>query len=162
MAWATLGFGQEINFRGHLCRKPSITSHHTPKLVPLLFVPISPYPLYYIHLGCPPNSCCCYFFSKLCPTPYDPMDYSLPGSTAHGILQARILERVAISFSGGSSQPRDQTRVSCPGKQIFFFFLNYWATRKAQWCCAVHLNICLNVLTTTMHTHTPPLLHLRV
>ena len=112
MAWATLGFGQEINFRGHLCRKPSITSHHTPKLVPLLFVPISPYPLYYIHLGCPPNSCCCYFFSKLCPTPYDPMDYSLPGSTAHGILQARILERVAISFSGGSSLSRDGTKIS--------------------------------------------------
>jgi len=38
------------------------------------------------------------------------MDYSLPGSSVHGILQARILEWVAISFSRGSSQPRDQTR----------------------------------------------------
>ena len=43
----------------------------------------------------------------------DPMDCSLQGSSVHGILQARILERVDISFSRGSSRPRDQTRVSC-------------------------------------------------
>ena len=43
-----------------------------------------------------------------CPTLCDPMDY-----TVHGILQARILEWVAISFSGGSSQPRDRTQISC-------------------------------------------------
>ena len=42
----------------------------------------------------------------------DPMDCSLPGSSVHGILQARILEWVAISFARGSSQPWDQTRVS--------------------------------------------------
>ena len=42
----------------------------------------------------------------------DPMDYSPPGSSTHGILQARILEWAAISFSRGSSQPRDQTQVS--------------------------------------------------
>ena len=41
----------------------------------------------------------------------DPMDCSLPGFSVHGILQARILEWMAISFSRGSSQPRDQTRV---------------------------------------------------
>ena len=41
------------------------------------------------------------------------MDCSLPGSSVHGILQARILEWIAISFSRGSSWPRDQTRVSC-------------------------------------------------
>ena len=46
---------------------------------------------------------------QLCPTLYDPMDYSPPGSSIHGILQARILEWVAISFSRGSSLPRDQT-----------------------------------------------------
>ena len=40
------------------------------------------------------------------------MDCSLPGSSIHGILQARILEWLAISFSGGSSQPRDRTQVS--------------------------------------------------
>ena len=42
-----------------------------------------------------------------------PMDCSLPGSSVHGIFQARILEWVAISFSRGSSQPRDRTWVSC-------------------------------------------------
>ena len=42
----------------------------------------------------------------------DPMDYSLPVSSVHGIFQARVLEWVAISFSRRSSQPRDQTRVS--------------------------------------------------
>ena len=40
------------------------------------------------------------------------MDCSLPGSSIHGILQARILEWVVISFSGGSFQPRDRTQVS--------------------------------------------------
>ena len=48
-----------------------------------------------------------------CLTLCDPVDYSLPGSSVHGILQARILEWVAISFSRGSSQPRNQTQVSC-------------------------------------------------
>ena len=50
--------------------------------------------------------------AQSCPTLCDPMDCSLPGSSVHGIFQARILEWVAISFSRGSSQPRDQTRVS--------------------------------------------------
>ena len=44
-----------------------------------------------------------------CLTLYDPKDCSPPGSSVHVILQAKILERVAISFSRGSSQPRDQT-----------------------------------------------------
>ena len=42
----------------------------------------------------------------------DPMDYSLPGSSVHGILQARILEWVAMLSNRGSSQPRDPTQVS--------------------------------------------------
>jgi len=47
-----------------------------------------------------------------CLTLCDPMDYSLPGSSVHGILQARILEWVAMPCSRGSSQPRDGTCVS--------------------------------------------------
>ena len=50
--------------------------------------------------------------AQLCPTLSDPMDCSLPGSSIHGIFQARILEWVAISFSRRSSQPRDWTQVS--------------------------------------------------
>ena len=46
-----------------------------------------------------------------------PLDCSPPGSSVHGILQARILEWVTIFFSRGSSGPRDQTQVSCiPGR----------------------------------------------
>ena len=47
-----------------------------------------------------------------CLTLCDPMDHSLPGSSVHGIFQARILEWVTISSSRGSSQPRDQTCIS--------------------------------------------------
>ena len=47
------------------------------------------------------------------------VDCSLPGSSIHGILQARILEWVAISFSRGSSQPRDQTQVSLIAGRCF-------------------------------------------
>ena len=50
--------------------------------------------------------------SQSCLTLCNPMDCSPPGSSVHGIFQARILERVAISFSRGSSQPRDRTQVS--------------------------------------------------
>ena len=48
------------------------------------------------------------------PTLCNPMD-----STVHGILQARILERVAVPFSRGSFQPRDQTQVSCIAGRFF-------------------------------------------
>ena len=50
--------------------------------------------------------------AQVCLTLCDPMDYSPLGSSVHRILQARILEWVAISFSRGSSQPRDRTRFS--------------------------------------------------
>ena len=53
------------------------------------------------------------FSSKLCPTLRNPMGCSLPGSPVHGISRATILEWVAISFSRGSSLPRDQTHISC-------------------------------------------------
>ena len=50
----------------------------------------------------------------------DPMDYSLPGVSVHGIFQARILEWVTISFSRGSSRLKDQTHVSCIVRQILY------------------------------------------
>ena len=55
-----------------------------------------------------------------------PMDYSPPGSSVHGIFQARILEWVAIPFSRGSSWPRDWTQVSCNAGRLF----TDWATRE--------------------------------
>ena len=72
--------------------------------------------------------CSCCLVAKSCMTLCDPMDYRLPDSSVHGISQAGTLEWVAVSFPRGSSWPRDQTRVSCIGKQI----LDCWATREGQ------------------------------
>ena len=66
--------------------------------------------------------------AQSCPTLCNPMDCSLPGFSVHGILQARILEWVTISFSRGSSQPWDRTWVSRIGGRRF----NLWATREEQ------------------------------
>ena len=57
--------------------------------------------------------------NQSCLTICKPMDYSQPGSSVHGILQARILEWVAISYSSESSQPRDGTWVSCTVSRFF-------------------------------------------
>ena len=63
-----------------------------------------------------------------CPNLRDPTDCSLPGSSVHGIFQARILEWVAIPFSRVSSWPRDWTQVSW----IAYRFFIIWATREAH------------------------------
>ena len=70
-----------------------------------------------------------FFFlvSKSCPTLCDPMDYSLPGSSIHGILQARTLEWIAISFTRGSSQQKNWAWVSCISGRFF----TDWAIREA-------------------------------
>ena len=62
--------------------------------------------------------------AQSCPALCDPMDY-----TAHRILQARILERVAFPFSKGSSQPRDRTGISCIAGRFF----TTWAIREVLW-----------------------------
>ena len=60
--------------------------------------------------------------TQLCAALCDPTDCSPPGSSVHGILQARILEWVAIPCSRGSSQPRDGIQVSCIAVAFFFFY----------------------------------------
>ena len=57
--------------------------------------------------------------AQSCPTLCDPMDCNLPGFSIHGIFQARILECIAISFSRGSSRPRNRTWVSCIAGRCF-------------------------------------------
>ena len=71
---------------------------------------------------------------QLYPTLCNPMDCSPPGSSVHGILQARILEWVAIPFSRGSSWPRDGTWVSRMAGRFFTVWatITVWATREAQ------------------------------
>ena len=62
----------------------------------------------------------CAPFAQSRPTLFDPMDCIPPGSSAHGISQAGILEWTAISYSMGSSRPRDRTHVFCIGRQIVY------------------------------------------
>ena len=63
----------------------------------------------------------CSFLSLCCVRLFvTPMDCSPPGSPVHGILQARMLEWVAIPFSRGSSRPRERTCVSCTGRQMLY------------------------------------------
>ena len=77
------------------------------------------------------NWCVCVLVAQLCTTLCDSMDCSLPGSSVHGILQARTLEWVAFPFSRGSSRLRDQTQVSCTAGRFF----SIWA---------IQLGFCLN------------------
>ena len=74
---------------------------------------------------------------QLCQTLCDPKDCIPPGSSVHGILQARILEWVANAFARGSSQPRDQTQVSW----IVGGFFTVWTTREAPWSRHYDLNV---------------------
>ena len=69
---------------------------------------------------CPKHSLFLLFVVKSCPSPCNPMDCGLPGSSVHGIAQARILEWDTISFSRGSSWIRNWTCVSCLGRRILF------------------------------------------
>ena len=75
--------------------------------------------------------CCLCLVAQRCSTLYDPMDSSLPGSFVHVILQARMLEWFAISFSRGSSRPRDWTCVSCVSCITGRWILYHWATWEA-------------------------------
>ena len=71
---------------------------------------------------------CLVLVARSCPTLCNPMDCSPPGSSVHGISQARILEWVASFFSRGSSWPRDRTWVSWAAGKLFAV----WVTRGAH------------------------------
>ena len=71
----------------------------------------------------------CALVSQSCLTLCDPVDCSLPGSTVHGVFQARILESVATSFSRESSQPSNRTQVSCIAGRFFIL----WASGEVWW-----------------------------
>ena len=65
------------------------------------------------------SHCCCCVAAQLAQLFCSSMNCSPPGSSVHGISQARKLEWVALSLSSGSSQPRDWTHVSCTGRRFF-------------------------------------------
>ena len=81
------------------------------------------YSLYSPH--CTLHTCVC-LVTQSCLTLCDPVKYSPPGSSVHRIFQARILEWVAISFSKGSSWPRDWTWISCVACRLF----TIWVTKE--------------------------------
>ena len=74
-------------------------------------------------------------------------DCSPPGSSVHEILQARILERVAIPFFRGSFRPRGWTQVSC----VAGGFFTIWATRKAQIISYLKANYCILLFHTSVY-----------
>ena len=80
--------------------------------------------------------CACVLVTQSCPIVCKPLGCSLPGSSIHRISQARTLDWVAISFSRGSSQPREWTWVSCTAGRFF----TIWATREAWLWWVLFLN----------------------
>ena len=92
---------------------------------------------------------------KSCPTLCDPVDYNLSGSSVHGIFQARVLQWIAISFSRGSSQPRNQSRVSCIAGRCF----TIWATREAPCSMVDWIQISMQKSTASQHAGSNQLEH---
>ena len=103
---------------------------------------------------------------KSCLTLWDPMYCNIPGSSIPGIFQARVLEWVAISFSRGSSQPRDQTRFSHIVGRCFTvwatrevnngqtYYLSDWITVYYTWRNILHRNIYIHIyISKYKHTH---------
>ena len=74
------------------------------------------------------KDCCCCLVAKSCSTFLQAYGLYSLGSSVSGIFQARILEWIAISFSRGSSSPRNWTYISCIGRWVLY----HWATRKVQ------------------------------
>ena len=106
------------SFHNHLLFHSSVCLHYISALTPNNSSIINPHlvissvPLFWILFLSHLSSIVplvCVLVAQSCPSLCDPMDYSLPGSSVHRILQVRILEWVPISVSRGSSQPRDWT-----------------------------------------------------
>ena len=89
--------------------------------------------------------CVCVLVAQICPTLWNPIDCSLPGSSVHEILQARILDWIVIPSSRWSSQPRDWTWASCiAGRSI-----TVWAPGKPQKGHALSFSAKSSVFTVT-------------
>ena len=95
--------------------------------------------------------------AQSCSTLCDPMDCSPPGSSIHGISQARILKWIAISFSKGSSWSRDWTQVFCIAGRFF----TIWATREALLSSLEEISAVLHLYLSFNSNYNPGLLHCR-
>ena len=94
--------------------------------------------------------------AQSCPTLCDPMDCSPPHFSVHGIFQARVLEWVAISFSRGSSRPRDQTQVSCIVSKMLYCLSHQGSNTVSLRCttCWFDTFIYCNLITIIMLANT--------
>ena len=89
--------------------------------------------------------CCCCLVAQSRLTLFNPVDYSQPGSSVHGILQPRVLEWAAISFSRLSSQPRDTASVSRIGRRILYHCAT-WETLSRRYCKVfIRRILCVNI-----------------
>ena len=103
--------------------------------------------------------------AQLCPILWDPMDCNLSGCSVHGIFQARVLEWIAISFSRGSSRPRNRTWVSCIAGRHF----TIWATRETNvlwiicYFCRTKTSVTDQAMRITYkHTHTHTYIYIHI
>ena len=78
---------------------------------------------------------CCWFSRQVISNSCNPVNWSLPGSSVHGVLQARILEWVAVPFSRGSAQPRDWIMVS----HVAGRFFTSWPSGKPFICIYTYI-----------------------
>ena len=90
-----------------------------------------------------------------CPILCNPMDCSLSGSSVHGILQARILQWVAVPSSRESSWPRDQTCISCIGRKVLYYHCHlgsscFWMLPQNYLACALDIINLLKFITVTL------------
>ena len=90
--------------------------------------------------------------AQSCPALCDPMDCSPPGSSVHLISQARLLEWTAISFSRGSSRPRDQTQVCLPQWQVLYHLSHQGSPSKHLKSFRSELSYCAHQLTRLYNT----------
>ena len=97
---------------------------------------------------------CMCVLAKACLTLCDPMDCGPSGSSVHGVFLARIVKWVAISYSRGSSQPRDQTHVSCISCTADeFLLLSYWGRPILT---VLHNTTLKNILCSAYSSISPP------
>ena len=91
-----------------------------------------------ILISCLVNYCLC-SVAQLCQTLSDPMESSPPDSFVHGIFHTRILEWVAIFYSRGTSQPRNQICISCIDRWILY----HCTTRETQYIITIVIILCI-------------------
>ena len=80
--------------------------------------------------------------AQSCQTLCNPMDCSLSGSSVYGIFQARVLEWIAISFSRGSSRPRNRTQVSCIAGRRLYHLSHQGSPKRLRVNITIHVNMC--------------------